>query len=88
MSTTTYAFVEKLEEYQYFWTEKSIQHDLFRNIRCYYLIYPEYWYTPTPYHIYSKNSATLPTAFTLSVGTPYLLTIPVLKFEIVHSTTF
>ena len=25
--------------------------------------------------------------FTLSIGTPYLLTILVLKFEIVHSTT-
>ena len=27
------------------------------------------------------------TVFTLSIGTPYLLTILVLKFEIVHSTT-
>ena len=29
----------------------------------------------------------LGTIFTLSIGTPYLLTILVLKFEIVHSTT-
>ena len=28
------------------------------------------------------------TVFTLSTRTPYLLTILVLKFEIVHSTTF
>ena len=29
----------------------------------------------------------LNTVFTLSIGTPYLLTILVLKFETVHSTT-
>ena len=30
---------------------------------------------------------TFNTVITLSIGTPYLLTILVLKFEIVHSTT-
>ena len=34
-----------------------------------------------------KYICTLPTVFTLSIGTPCVLTIPGLKFEIVHSAT-
>ena len=35
----------------------------------------------------SEAQSLLATVFTPSIGTPYLLTILVLKFEIVHSTT-
>ena len=34
------------------------------------------------------NWPKLPTVFTLSLGIPHLLTILVLKFEIVHSITY
>ena len=43
------------------------------------------FYNASFYVIYRKYLE--PTVYTLSIGTPYLLTILVLKLEIVHSTT-